>query len=208
MIDLPFPQVRARETSWPAYYEAISGRPARALLKRLLDRAPTPGPGMLALDLGCGDGTETEALARTGWPVTAMDVTPEAVELTRGRCRAMSHVEVVQSSFADFEFPAADLVYAGLSLPFGPGAEFSDVWRRLRAALRPGGVLAMHLLGERDSWAPDASKTFVDGSALPALLRGLEVLEVRELDEDGEAFGGAKHWHVFEVIVRRPHPAG
>ena len=204
MSDLPFPQMRTRETSWPAYYEAIQGRPARALLKRLLEHAPTPSAGMHALDLGCGDGAETEALARAGWSVTATDLTPEAVELTRRRVRAMSHVEVVQGSFADFEFPACDLLYAGLSLPFGPGAEFPAVWQRLVSALRPGAHLGLHLLGDRDSWAPDPEMTFVPGSALPALLRGLEILEVRELDEDGDAFSGPKHWHVFEVIARRP----
>lgn len=192
------------EHDWPAYYEALTGRPTRALLARLLAYAPDPTPDLRALDLGCGDGTETEALGRLGWPVTAIDHTQLAADLTRRRTLAMRHVDVVQGSFADLEIPPADLVYAGLSLPFCPASEFDAVWQRVVASLRPGGVLGVHLLGDRDSWAPDPELTFTPGTALPSLLRGLEVLEVRELDEDGDAFSGPKRWHVFEVIARRP----
>ncbi len=207
MIDLPFPTVGDPAKTWAAYYAAIAGREERALLRRLLERAGSPAPGMRALDLGCGDGTETAALGRAGWTVTAMDSTPEAVELTRRRCADLDAVAVEVATFADFELPPCDLVYAGLSLPFGPGADFPDLWQRILAAMKPGALIAAHLLGERDSWAPDPSLTFVPGAELPGLLRGLEVLEVRELDEDGEAFSGPKHWHVFEVMARRPGPA-
>jgi hypothetical protein len=36
------------------------------------------------------------------------------------------------------------------------------------------------------------------------LFHGLEVLHFHVEDEDGAALSGPKHWHVFDVIARRP----
>lgn len=44
--------------------------------------------------------------------------------------------------------------------------------------------------------------TFHDADAARALFDGLE-LECFVEEEDGEAFEGPKHWHVFHVIAKR-----
>ena len=37
-----------------------------------------------------------------------------------------------------------------------------------------------------------------------ALLRGLEIEHLDEVDEDGQtAVGDPKHWHVFHVVARK-----
>ena len=36
------------------------------------------------------------------------------------------------------------------------------------------------------------------------LVDGLELLALDEEDQDGDSFLGPKHWHVFDVIARRP----
>ena len=46
--------------------------------------------------------------------------------------------------------------------------------------------------------------TFVDRSTLLTMLDGLEILDLAEEDADGPAFSGPKHWHVFDVVARRP----
>ena len=46
--------------------------------------------------------------------------------------------------------------------------------------------------------------TFHDRAAVEALLDGLEILALDEIDEDGAATSGPKHWHVFEVVARQP----
>lgn len=87
----------------------MSGRPERARWYALLyrtayflhinvwDRAqpppvlvdliegPDPLPTGRALDLGCGTGTESIYLARHGWEVTGLDLTPRALAIARQR---------------------------------------------------------------------------------------------------------------------------
>jgi len=41
------------------------------------------GRGLQAVDLGCGDGTETLALLEAGWTVLAIDREPAAIEYVR-----------------------------------------------------------------------------------------------------------------------------
>lgn len=45
--------------------------------------------------------------------------------------------------------------------------------------------------------------TFLDREAVDRLVEGLDVVEILEEDADGNAFSGAKHWHIFDVIARR-----
>ncbi|HEX6580981.1 MAG TPA: hypothetical protein VF195_08930 [Actinomycetota bacterium] len=101
------------------------------------------------------------------------------------------------------DLPPADLVLASFSLPFCPPEAFPDLWVRIRGSLRPDGRFAGELFGDRDTWASDPEMTFHDVDAARALFHGLELESFVEEEEDGEAFDGPKHWHVFHVIVKR-----
>ncbi len=50
-----------------------------------LIEGPAPLPTGRALDLGCGSGTESIYLARHGWEVTGVDLTPRALTIARRR---------------------------------------------------------------------------------------------------------------------------
>ncbi len=39
---------------------------------------------------------------------------------------------------------------------------------------------------------------------MEALLDGLEIIELTEVEEDGGSFVGPTHWHVFDIVARRP----
>ncbi|BAN03755.1 class I SAM-dependent methyltransferase [Ilumatobacter coccineus] len=70
-------------THWDARYERRSPSPARrpdALDDATAPLIPTSGR---ALDLACGTGAESVWLAARGLHVTAVDVSPKAVELTK-----------------------------------------------------------------------------------------------------------------------------
>jgi hypothetical protein len=85
-----------------------------------------------------------------------------------------------------------------------PRPSFDRLWTRLRAALRPGGVVAVDLVGVNDSWAGNPEWTFLTVAGATALADGLVVEHWDERDEDGLASSEPKHWHAFEPIARHP----
>lgn len=192
---------------WADYYRKVAGREPRALFQRLIhllpaaDNEQTP---RLAIDFGCGDGTETIALLAAGWDVLAIDQSPAAIQQVTERAGvAGGRLRTQKAPFAEAVLPPADLIYAGLSLPFCPPADFSGVWTKIRQALRPGGCVAAHFFGVRDSWADKPDMTFHTVDALHQLVKGLAILDWREIEEDrAAAFEPLKHFHYFEVIGR------
>jgi tellurite methyltransferase len=201
---------RASKIAWEEYYRAIEGRAVRPLLLEATEFLPTrraTDRARIAIDLGCGDGTETLWLLARGWMVVAVDAAPEAIARLRAAAmpgdalRLTTHV----TSFHELEFPDADFVFAALSLPFCAPHEFDGMWPRVERALRPQGIFAGHFFRPHDSWADRPDMTFQTRDELERLLAGFDVHVLREEDEDGQAVSGPKHWHVFHVIAsKRP----
>ena len=150
---------------WDAYYDALAGRPVRELFSRALRVMARTTPGR-ALDLGCGDGTETRALLTAGWHVVAIDreLDAESRILAGVPDELRGRLEVVIADLPTVPLPPADLVYAGLSLFFVDPPRFPLLWVAVRAALRPGGVLAVNLMGVNDSWAGEGCKARASSS--------------------------------------------
>ena len=164
------------------------------------------GAGRLAVDLGCGDGTDALALLDRGWSVLAVDSEPAGLASLRARVPAAcaGRIRIVCASFADITLPPAHLIHAGFSLPFCPPRQFPAVWNQIRRALMPGGLFAGQLFGTHDSWAGEPGMTFQDRSEVGSLLDGLEILELHETERDGEAYSGPKHWHTYDILAREP----
>lgn len=188
---------------WRGYYEHTAGRDPRLLLVEALDRLG-PGAGRQAVDLGCGDGTDTLELLRRGWRVLAVDAHPVGLERLRSRVPAevADRVEIVRASMADVELPTSSFLHAGFSLPYCPPTDFPSVWRGIRRALSPGGTFAGQLFGERDTWVGTPGMSFFRRAEVDDLLAGWADAEVRECEEDGASGAGPKHWHVYDVIAR------
>jgi tellurite methyltransferase len=190
---------------WTSYYEAVDGREPRELLIEALGVVVGVGS---AIDLGCGDGTETAELLRRGWRVLAIDSEPDGIRRLQERV-PVADAARLQARVARFEdlgpLPRADLVHAAWSLPFCSPASFPGLWASIVAALPPGGVFAGQLFGDRDSWAVEPDMTFHTEAEARAMLSPLEMLVFREEENDGEdALGNPKHWHAFHVIARSP----
>ena len=186
---------------WSPYVTRTNHHAPRAVHTAAVTAFDAPGR---ALDLGFGAGNETMDLLDRGWRVTAMDVTGEAVDNLRERAAGREGLTVVQGDLAEVELPEADYVLAVFSLFFFEQDRFPALWDRVRAAVAPGGRIAGHLLGERDSWRErDWINTHTEDAAR-ALLDGFEVEHFEVTDEDGDAMSGPKHWHLYEFIARRP----
>ena len=192
------------DLSWDEYNAFQWGRAPRPLLATAL--AATVGPGT-AVDLGCGEGVEVAALLEQGWTVHAVDGERAALDRLGGRT-GPAHSPRLHLTHADFgavtDLPAADLIHSAYALPYCPPAAFGALWSAVRAALRPGAVLACQLFGPNDDSFGDPEMTFHTEAQVLGLLDGLEVVHWVEEDADGTAYTGPKHWHVFHLVARRP----
>ena len=73
---------------WAAYYQKVAGRPPRPLCMKAMTYYAAPNAdliGRAAVDLGCGDGTETMALLHHGWQVFALDQHSDAIARVEAR---------------------------------------------------------------------------------------------------------------------------
>ncbi len=190
---------------WAGYYASSAGREPRPLLLAACEELGA-GQGRQAIDLGCGEGTDTLELLARGWLVLAVDAQPAGLALLRARIPppAAAAVRVLCASFAEADLPRAHLIHAGFSLPFCPPQEFGALWMRIRGALAPGGIFAGQLFGTHDTWADDPDLTFHTRHQVEVLLDGLDILRLQETEQDGHAYSGPKHWHTFDILARQP----
>jgi SAM-dependent methyltransferase len=192
---------------WASYYRHSAGREPRPLFVKGMALAGEAGimPGQ-AVEIGFGDGTESLALLQAGWRVLAVDPTPQAADylLEIAPPEAADRLEIRTAAAQAIELPPFDLLYAGYALSFLAPGDFRRFWTDVRSALRPGGVLIANVFGVRDTWAGDPYMTFVDRATVERMAAGLDILALDEEDQDGDSFVGRKHWHVFDIVARRP----
>jgi SAM-dependent methyltransferase len=196
------------EQDWAAYYRYTQGREPRPLFLRGLEAlaAAGRGPGT-AVDVGSGDGTETMRLLDAGWRVVAIDSAPAAAEVLAPRVHgeARDRLEIRTEPADEVDLPALDLLYSAYVLSYLPPDAFARLWAHAREALRPGGFIVVNIFGDRHEWAgKEPDTTFLSRAEVEALLHGLEVIVIDELEEDGTSFLGPTHWHVWDVVARRP----
>jgi cyclopropane fatty-acyl-phospholipid synthase-like methyltransferase len=149
---------------YAGWQESIAGDPRRRYVGRLLELLPAEAE---ILEIGCGQGVEpTPTLARRG-RLTAIDVSRAQLERARA---AVPEAELVHGDVTEAEFAAEsfDAVVALYSLTHVPGALLSDLFARVAAWLRPGGLL-LATLGSRES-----EETVQDWLGAPMFFSGFE----------------------------------
>lgn len=197
-------QSRCEERDFSGYNAAQADRPVRPLAVaavEAVDLESASAPRM-AIELGCGRGVEARFLAENGFSVLTYDadrsIEPLLVEL--GQVLPITHSSIDLARIS--ALPPAHLVLSCATLPFVRREAFPALWRSIRESLRPGGVLAVDLFGDRDDWAA-TDGTFLTRDEVEELLRGLEVVDLVEEECEGRSFSGAKHWHTYRVVARR-----
>ena len=101
-----------------------------------------PLSGARVLDIGCGAGRTTAALAQRGYRVTAIDYSPDMVAATRSRGldAEILQMDAATLAFADRSFDAALFSFNGLDGIF-PSQLRRRALGEMHRVVRPGGVL-------------------------------------------------------------------
>lgn len=135
-------EAEAQAAEWNARYserdDAMwSGRPNGRLLTEVAGL--TPGR---ALDVGCGEGADAIWLARSGWTVTAIDISDVAISRAREAAKlAGVAVNWVRGDALQTPFAAGSFDFVSMQYPALPKAAGGAAVRALLGTVRPGGLL-------------------------------------------------------------------
>lgn len=124
----------------PLYDRARPPYPPRAVADLIRDARL--GLGARVLEIGCGTGILTEALAARGLNVTAVEIGERMAAVARRRLATYPDVEIAVCAFEEFDLPPErfDLVVAATSFHWVDPAVRVE---KSADALRPGGALAI-----------------------------------------------------------------
>ncbi len=187
---------------WRDYY-------AKALRRRHLPRTELAAKlnesrTRVAIDCGCGTGSDIHYLAELGYQVHGFDIKSDSISICRERFANQALVELYQTSFESFDYPKSGLIIANNSLFFANPDSFFDTWLRITDSLEIGGVFAGDFMGINDSWASGyrSATTPLNETQVRELFRQFEIVRFVERDEQGQtALGRIKHWHTFSVVA-------
>ncbi len=179
-----------------------SGEPNGALVAEVAGLPPGK-----ALDVGCGEGADAVWLARSGWEVTAIDVSGVALE------RAASHAEDagvkvtwVHAGLGEVELPGAPYDLVSAQYPALRRSPDSKAERALLEAVAPGGVLLfVHHAGmeeHRDDESGFDPADYVWPSMIAAMLDDRWKVEVDERRPRNVPDVGPGARHKDDLVLR------
>jgi ubiquinone/menaquinone biosynthesis C-methylase UbiE len=167
-------------------------------------------PGMSVLDVACGTGALTRALARRvgpGGDVTGVDVSPGMVAVARehGHEQGSAAIEYLESSAEELpvEAGAFDVVTCQQGLQFF--ADRLEALRVMRAALAPGGLIAIATWAEPEGvWIALAAALgrhigLDAGARMLAPFSLADAGELRTLLEDAGFEDVVVHWRTLTM---------
>jgi ubiquinone/menaquinone biosynthesis C-methylase UbiE len=95
------------------------------------------------LELGCGNGKTLSSMIHRGWDVTAIDFSPQAVSLSRVRCKSTSSCEfiVADAHHSPFKSNSFDAVFAIHMLGHLRDHDRKLMPCKLAHSLKRGGIL-------------------------------------------------------------------
>ncbi|MCA2019170.1 class I SAM-dependent methyltransferase [Vibrio tritonius] len=187
---------------WQQYYAKALATPhlKRTEFAVKINQSPTK----VAIDCGCGTGSDMDYLHQQAYQVYGFDAHQDAVEICRQRFENCSLVEVSQDTFENYDYPRCGILMANSSLYFANPEEFSQTWQKIFAALDVGGVFVGDFMGSKDSWAAGhhCPTTPLTEAQVRALFVNFDIIRFVERDEPGvTALGNDKHWHTFSVVA-------
>lgn len=161
-----------------------------------------------ALDVGCGEGADSVWLARRGWLVTALDISPKAVERTEALAAdAGVTVEGVAAGLLDAALVVASYDLVSAMYPALLRTPTAEAEQRLLDLVAPGGTLLVvhHADIDREharehGCDPDDYVSPEDIRVLAVERGGWDVVTDERRDRKGVVGAGAHHRN--DLVVR------
>jgi len=188
--------VKSERERWEARYRSgirpHDGAPS-SLLKRWLPHLPRGR----ALDVATGLGRNALYLAKAGYTVDAIDVSPTGLRIAAARARRRGlRVRWIEADLDTYRLPRGRyaVVVNAFFLKHG-------LWRALKAAVRPGGVVIFetHLQSPSPDGGPSRLSRLHPGDLRKRFVNW-DILDLEEgvFDEGGRA------WLLGRIVARRP----
>jgi len=178
---------RAGEYDVTAYGDDVAA--ASAHIARMVAEMRPAGS---VLEIACGTGMWTQALAAWADTVTALDVAPEMVAIARERVPSANVSFEVADVFSWRSAARFDVIFFAAWLSHVPASRFEQFWQLLRELLAPGGRVLF-------------VDEHVDERGKEAYVAGQDEIVERRLN-DGSAFRVVKNFvdpQEMEVRLRR-----
>jgi demethylmenaquinone methyltransferase/2-methoxy-6-polyprenyl-1,4-benzoquinol methylase len=168
-------------------YDATSYGDVEAARQRIARIVAEMGPAGRVLEIACGTGMWTPALAAHAATVTAIDTAPEVIEIARERV-VDAHFEVADV-FSWTPGTRFDVIFFSAWLSHVPRRRFDEFWRRVGDLLAEGG----RVLFVDEPVEEQAKESYVEGRD--------EIVE-RRLN-DGTTFRIVKNFLDPDDLTRR-----
>jgi len=117
-----------------------AGRERGKRRARLIAEGAHLGPGVYALEVGCGTGMFTEMFAQTGAQLVAVDISPDLLEKARTRGLPTTRVQFIQGCFehCDVEGPFDAVIGSSVLHHLELASALSTIY----ALLKPAGLMS------------------------------------------------------------------
>lgn len=139
-------------TDWDRLYqqnETVWGGKPDLLLEDMLPSFPRGK----ALDLGMGEGRNALYLARQGYEVNGIDISPAAVQHALERARSLNlpfQAEAMNMLEVEIEPNSLALVVSTMALQFMKGSESRQVLENIQRWLQPGGMVYLTMFSTEE----------------------------------------------------------
>lgn len=192
---------------WASYCKAVADQPPHLTVLTAMKRFEEGNePAGQAVDLGCGAGRDSRALLSKGWKVFAVDSSKDALEILQQSANGWSEeqLSIFEGKMEEAPLPSADLINAGISLPFCSPEKFPILWSNVCRALKSGGRFSGHFFGKNDDWAVNKKMSFFSSAELKEMFKDFEIEWFQEMEGPVPIVPtGFRHGQIFEVVARK-----
>ena len=158
-------------------------------------------PGTLIFDFGCGSGRDSRYFLQKGYRVEACDGSEEMVKAATQN----TGIPVKQMLFSELdEQERYDGIFACASILHVPSAELLDIIRKMKKAVKKGGVLYISFkYGTFEGVRNGRYFTDLTEESLKQILEQVGGLDVINTGITGDARSGRKDEKWLNVLLRR-----